>query len=185
MEGTLVHGSIFFHEDYYCQIELIPEENYFITKRQFNKSTDQDEFTLGLEECNIRESKPVNIATRKISIKDISSILNPLAKSYSDNIESGYGSTTYRIKNSNVWGFDYYGIFVEYQNGIISNIWLWTNSNFSNNNSGINFHDALLHIGIQYKLILVDWNREIVVRFSNPADLNNYLINNLGFDLIK
>ena len=164
-------------------IELIPKQNYFVSHRAIDELPDVKGTEAGFLSCNIIPEHPVKVEDQKIPLNDVKSILEPLALSFHDKITSGYSTTTYKVDNTVAWGFERFGIFVEGGQETIRSIWLCSSAKFSTDNSGQTFKKALLALANELGLILVDWNREIIVDIAKERKLNNYLADVLVFDI--
>ena len=179
-----MNDSIFFHEDFYKQIELIPKQNYFVTNRIINDLPDSEGSELGFLSCTIRPKHVINIIDKKIQVNDIKNTLEPLALSFHDKITSGYSTNRYDVVDTIAWGFETYGIFIEHNRNLVKSIWLCHTPAFSSNGSGCMLYNALFNLSIKFDLILVDWNEEIVVDTTNKKQLKRYLNQNLVFDIL-
>ena len=174
--------SVFFHEDFYKMKELLPEENYFATNKYISDLPNENSNEYGYTNINIISKQPIQLKENKISFKDVEDLLNPISLSFFNKVESGFGNTTYVKSNTVVWGFERFGIFVEFQNNSIQNIWLCESHLFSTSNNGYQLQKALNLIGKNYKLILADWDKGIVIRISSLSSLKKYLTNELMFE---
>ena len=174
---------IFFHEDFYRMIELIPKQNYFATNRAIEELPHVEGTESGFFNCNIIPEHPVKVETLKIPFDDIKNILEPLALSFHNTITSGYSTTTYNVDDTVAWGFERYGLFIEYSNNMTKSIWLCNSAKFSKCNLGQSLFKAIFSLATNINLILVDWNRDITVDISNKKKLKDYLNQVLAFDI--
>ena len=176
--------NIYFHEDDYRQIELVPQENFhdnlkFITEESVNVNSSE----YGFESIIERKEQKLKLSDRNISLIEICKILDPICLSFSEYVETGYGQAVFVAGNTVVWGFERYGIFVKYNKDfIVEAIWLCSSFLFSQDNSGKTLSKALSAIADVYKLILIDWNKEIIVSINMVGELEKYLNMVLGFD---
>lgn len=174
--------SLFFHEDFYKQIELIPRQNYFATQRTIIELPHGQETTAGFLTCVVRPEHPVKIMDEKIPLDWVNERLKPLALSYHDQIVSGYSTSTYEVPGMIAWGFERFGIFVENKGGIVTSLWLCGSPKFSGDNSGHALKEAIMALSSEFSLVLVDWNQEILVDTAKERPLRNYLIEVLRFN---
>lgn len=177
---------IFFHEDFYRQVEFVPEENYFERNAHINKLPKKQTSENGFMECIARDNHPFLTANRNIPLDDIDSLLSPLAKTYFNEVKTGYGQTMYDAEYTYVWGFERYGIFIEtnFQRKIVHNIFIAFNHHFDNQkDDATNFTQALISLGRQYKLLLVDWNINSVIKTSTAGETIRYILNNYNFHI--
>lgn len=176
--------QVYFHEDFYRQIELIPEENYFAAHEYINDLPDLVRTPYGFYGTIARKEQPIEILDRKISLNDINSILFNLGGILFKSIQYGYSSAVYEKENTVAWGFERLGIILEYNiNELITQMWLLSSSAFGENNEGIHISKALNVLGKNYNLILVDWDINGLVRISSQTAVNNYLIEVFGFTI--
>lgn len=173
---------IYYHEDFYRQIELIPEENYFSTNKYINDLPLTEGSKYGIYNIVERKEQKVKTIDRNIPLSGIKKLLNPLSLFYSDQVQSGYSTAVYNVENTVVWGFERYGIFVECNDSYAKNIWLCNSAKFSKENTGKFLAKALKSIGEYYALILVDWNKELVVKLDSEQIILDYLNQNLAFN---
>jgi len=174
--------SIFYHEDFYRQIELVPEENYFAAGRFIDELPLKEGSVYGFSNITVRPEQKITLLDRKISIQEIKTILDPISLSYSENVNTGYGQSSWEDKNSIVWGFERYGIFVKQKGKFIEAVWLSNSAAFSQQKTSRHLTDAIFQLSKQYSLILIDWDKEIICRFRSEDDVKEYLCQNLSFD---
>ncbi len=176
---------IVFHEDFYRQVEFVPEENYFERNNYINNLPPNQGGESGFEHCIAREEQPIKTSTRQIPLEEIRELLSPLASSFFTHVEAAYGTTvTYRKENTVVWGFDGYGIFVETDKAdIVQNIYITHNSHFDIVGNGIPIAKALILLGQKHKLVLIDWDQEIVIRIALKHITYQYLRDTYHFKL--
>lgn len=177
--------KIFLHEDFYRQIELIPEENFFAatkamdSRKPVNASSDS-----GFETSSERGSLPVKLEKRKIPFQEIAALLGPGAFLHTQTVATGYGDFSERIAYVECWGYEYMGIFAEYRDTDTSLLWIAQSAEFSEDKSGKLLFEKLHALGKQYGLVIVDWNLNIVVRISSATNLRNYLNNEHGYEVL-
>jgi hypothetical protein len=174
--------SLFFHEDFYKQIELVPRQNYFATQRVIAELPHEQEPDEGFLTCVVRPEHPVRISDEKITLDQVNGKLKPLALSYHDQIVSGYSNSTYEVPDAIAWGFERFGIFVESKGDTVTGLWLCRSTKFSADNSGHALKEAIMTLSSEFSLVLVDWNQEILVDTSKERPLRNYLIEVLRFN---
>lgn len=176
--------TIFFHEDFYRQIELIPEENFFATQKYIEELPKKEGSIYGFKGCVQRTEELIKITGRKIALVELNDLLLSESFIYSDQVKSGYGSSnSYVMENTVCWGFERYGIFAEHENNTVVSLWLCNSHLFKKDNSGQVLYSKLLLLGSKYQLILVDWNKELTVRISSPEHCRNYLANEMYFEI--
>lgn len=180
-----MNNSIFLHEDFYRQIELIPKQNYFFVTKTISTIQEVERSDEGFVRCKIRPEHLIKMASLGIRFDDLKRVLEPLSLGYVEEIDSGYGRSSYRLENTVAWAFERYGIFVDRHNDFVESIWICKSSKFLFSNSANLLSRALTLLANDFNLILVDWNREIVVDISKPINLNLYLVTVLRFNLVE
>jgi len=68
---------IFYHEDFYRQIELVPEENYFASTRFIHDLPPKDGSIYGIKSMTTRPEQKIKLVDRMISFEELSKILLP------------------------------------------------------------------------------------------------------------
>jgi hypothetical protein len=174
--------SIFYHEDFYRQIELVPEENYFAAGRFIDDQLPREGSIYGFPNIVVRSEQKIKIADRNILIEEIRKILDAVSLSYSENVTTGYGKSVWKEKNTVVWGFEQFGLFIKYEKTFINAIWLSDSPVFPQLRTSQHLAKAIFSISKQYSLILIDWNKEIICRIRSENDVREYLYQNLSFD---
>ncbi|MDV3309941.1 MAG: hypothetical protein LOY03_14120 [Cyclobacteriaceae bacterium] len=176
--------TIFFHQDFYRQIELIPEENSCATQRYIEELPSRDGSIYGLKRSVKRAEQRIKIAERRIPLAELNDVLLTEACMYSNQIKSGYGSwTSHALENTVCWGFERYGIFAEHEDDTVVSLWLCNSHLFRKDNTGQVLYSKLLLLGCRYELILVDWDRELTVRIDLPDACRKYLAHELHFEI--
>jgi hypothetical protein len=176
------NAPIFYHEDFYRQIELVPEENYFAVGRFIDELPPIEGSIYGFKNMTVRSEQKITLLDRKILFKDIKNILDPICLLYSENVETGYGQSAWKDKNTVVWGFEQFGLFVKHQGSFVEAIWVSDSPAFSQEKNGKHLSKAIFTISKTYALILIDWNKEIICRIRSEEDVREYLFQNLSFD---
>jgi|GEM_PF-2281628 len=169
--------TVFFHEDYENQIELIPEQNYFRALLDLENLPAKDEIHYGFPNAIIRREHLVQITDLKICQDEFLKLLGAISINYFNKVSTGYGNSTQIKKNTVAFGFERLGIFVSFDAKIITNIWICLSPLFIQSNHCPKLLSALHILGSTYNLALIDWDEEIIVRLSNLATIKEYLIN--------
>jgi hypothetical protein len=174
-------STIFYHEDLYRQIELVPEENYFSVGKFIGDQSAENGSIYGFYNLRVRPEQKVKLLDRKISVTEINDVLGPLSLSYSEDIKTGYGQSIQKAKNTYVWGFEKYGLFIKSQTTLVEAIWLSDSPVFTQLNTSNHLNKALYCVAIRYSLILIDWNKEFICRIRSENDAREYTFQNLPF----
>jgi len=171
-----IFDELFFHEDDYLQIEIIPKDNFF----QKSKNISETEYNYsehGFTDIIFRESNKVPTLSLEITKKNLVSILKKHALAKFDKIYSGYGSTTNILqKRTQAFGYEDYAILFDYDKSIVKNIWLIFDPDLH-----LPFHNyrnltkVLIDIGKIWNLILIDWNEDVIVDLKSKEKITHYL----------
>ncbi|WPV70285.1 hypothetical protein [Chitinophaga sp. LS1] len=169
--------TVFFHEDSYCQIELLPKQNY----QDIGSFPVQEENSFGFEHMLVRDKPLFPTVNLGISTQEMESLLARNAINYFPVVNTGY--STYRVvkEDTVVYGFERLGVFVESKQSIVKNVWLGFSSLFTASESCDYLFKVLELIGEKYPLILVDWNGEVIVRLQEVDEIQHYLESEFGF----
>jgi hypothetical protein len=175
----IIKDSVFFHEDNYCQIELLPVQNLLSKRNEADATKEQSEEALtddGFITISSRTETRYPLDKLKISVTDFESVLKEYALFDIKNVYTGY--STQRLLKNNIHGvgFENYVLYHEFNNNIITRAWLDYNV-FSDTLNGYpeSLQSALLKIGLVYDLILVDWNQLVTIVLRNESALTNYI----------
>ena len=164
-------GTIFYHEDDFCQIEIVPKENLPDLIKQAENISD---FTTenGYSDIYVREENKVSLKSKNINKSKLESLLTKLGTEKHTEITTGYGSE-YRVKSENTIGFgkDYSAIYFDFENDYVENIWI--TSPFGLNQD--NLSNVLYEIGKSWNLVLMDWNRSELIDLTNRKMIEKYL----------
>ncbi|SHJ47459.1 hypothetical protein [Aquimarina spongiae] len=164
-------GTIFYHEDDFCQIEILPKENVFHLLKEVDNISDFTE-EHGYSDIYVREERKITLSARKINKSELEKVLAELETERHTEVITGYG-TEYREKSKNTIGFGkgYAAMYFQYENDVVINIWV-TNLFELNANHVIN---VLFKIGEKWDLILMDWNTSQLVDLTNRDRIKKYI----------
>jgi len=166
---------LFFHEDDFRQIELIPKENFDQAKSQSNEILEFSEKNfdgIGYTNIYIRNDNNIHLQVRKISVEELDELLLKIGFYKVPKVITGYGQD-YRVIASNTIGFgqDYAAIYYDFQENIVTNIWLTQPYNI-NMEKIISF---LEEVGKKWDLLLADWEATEIIDLSDKEAIINYL----------
>ena len=176
------NAPIFYHEDFYRQIELVPEENYFASNRFIDELPPKESSIYGIKNMVVRPEQKIKLSDRMISFEEVSEILSPISLFYSENVNTGYGQSAWRDRDTFVWGFEQFGLFIKHKQKNVEAIWLSDSPTFPQLKTSNHLRDAIFALSKKYSLILTDWNKEIICRIRTENDVREYLYQNLSFD---
>ena len=164
-------GTIFYHEDDFCQIEIIPKENLSDLLKQADNIAD---FTAekGYSDIYVREENKVSLKSREIEKTELEKLLTELGTKKHTEVITGYGSE-YRVKSENTVGFgkEYSAVYFDFENDKVNNIWI-TNLFGLNHDQVV---DVFSKIGEKWNLVLMDWNSSELIDLSSKEMIKKYL----------
>jgi hypothetical protein len=166
---------LFFHEDDFCQVELLPKENLNFIKLQCNQiesSSEKNFDGAGYKEIFIRDANPIGLSTISIQKSELENFLLELHLPRASEVLTGYGQD-YRVQSLETVGFgsDYVAVYFHFQDDIVKKIWftqIW-------NITGEKLVPVLNKVGLKWNLLLVDWEAATFVELSDEQAIINYL----------
>lgn len=160
--------TAYFHEDDYCQIELVCEENLEWCLDQTRRIADFANAHRG-EDMYVRPAHSVELAARWISVDALAEVVT--LPQY-DAVTTGYGSVEEKIPNTSAFGDSGVTIFASHPDGVVSAIWFaLPPSDEASVASALATFSALS----QWRLLLVDWGWGRVIPLSDAVALEAYL----------
>lgn len=167
--------SIFYHEDDYRQIEIVPSDNIDDLKTEAQKVNDfaSNHFDgSGFTEIYVRKDNNTELKERKITPHDLEQKLVILGLDRIANVRTGYGQTHQKsVTDCIAFGKDYSAVYYEYRDNVVQHIWFTNPGNIN--------REQLVHclnsLGMQWKLVLQDWNHAMTVDLSNKQTITEYL----------
>ncbi len=167
-------GTLFYHEDDFCRIELKPIENI---KWLSQELTDLDNFSeeifasYGWTKMYVPKSDQIKLLSRKINPNKLLEIINKTGFTKATTVTTGYGQTT-REDCPSTFGFgrNYSAVYFSTMFDLVDHIW-FTNLFSLDREKTI----QLLHeIGKEWNLILVDWQNHRLVSLADTNEIKNY-----------
>lgn len=175
----ITKDSIYFHEDEYCQKEIVPLQN-LLSKRNDTDVTrehSEDAFTdNGFTTMSVIEETKYPLGNLKISITEFENILKEHALFYFRQVYTGYSTYQTLKPDTLAFGFENYALFYQFNSGIITKAWI-VYSVFSDtlNSYPERLQSTLLKLGLVYDLVLVDWNELLTVILKNKTSVTDYV----------
>lgn len=171
--------NIFFHEDDYCQIEILPKENYNYCIAQCSNIEDfannhMDADGCGYTDIYIRNNNQIPLSTLNLSKDYLKKCMENILPKF-DRVETGYSSYRIEAKNTCAYGFnENITVFFDYdENDIIQNIWLTLDIYEKND---ITNTEKLLHkLSETSELLLVDWGWSEAYLLTETEPIVQYL----------
>lgn len=180
--------NISYHEDFYRMIEFIPSSNYFSSNKYLNDiksnvSTEDNDF--GFKSINVIDEQRKKLIDEKILLSNVEDILNSYLENSTTLVSKGYSESFSKQENIKAWGLEYSVIFVEYVNQFVQSIWLLeTGGPFViQSDRAEKLREVIFTIGSKLDLILVDWNKDLIINASNYSKVTDYLTDILKYQL--
>lgn len=176
-EDTIIldADNYFFHEDDYCQLELIPRENYLTETRTADEIAAQaleSEDDYGWTKCYVRNEENYPTSCKDIPVTEMSDFL--LQQGFTQFQSVTTGNATQVEQCTNVLAFKKFSIVVclDFTTKYLANIWV---GRFPEPGHLGLYKQFLLNFSRHYPFLLVDWNNSAVVDISIAEDINQYL----------
>ena len=173
-----VKNKLYFHEDFYCQVELLPRE----TNAELEKENEKIEnFAqkhsdgLGFTDIYMRDGPKIKTSERKIHLGDFEKVMIESGFQKYSNVYSGYSSHEELCKNTLGFELDSSIVYCDFENNLIKNIWI-DNFRFSNSSDKKEqLINGLFSIGEKWNLILNDWNLTETFDLMNKGEIESYI----------
>jgi len=171
--------SVFYHEDNYRQIDILPIQNIFSVQQEADKISElsEEDYTGDgfLKAYAISQTK-YPLEKLNINRRVFEALLKEDSLFYFDEVYTGYSSYTELKKDTYAFGYENYVIYYTVLNNIVTAIWV--DYNFLSdtlNERPMRLKTTLYKIGVLYKLMLVDWNQDISVDLSKEIGISSYI----------
>jgi len=170
-------ADAFFHEDDYCQVEVLPVAASDYCRTEMGRI---DEFAeahrdgAGFTDMYVRGASPVPLAALKITLEDVRVAVEPLLSPF-DQVFTGYGSHREPCRSTVGWGEGgSHAVFAGVDEvGVIRAVWL---SLYGIPPERIgHWCLALRALPRATELVIADWNSSEVVSLADHEQLATYL----------
>ncbi len=164
-----------FHEDDYCQLELLPEANWDFCAREMSeidRFAAEHRDAAGWTDIYVRKDNPHPVSELQIDRESLASAIQPGMPPF-DRVLTGYNFDC-EARNTLAFGPNYHvTLFAEHDDaGIVSAIWLDLAPRTSTDAStALNAFRAFS----QWPLVLADWGWSVLLRISDSDALARYL----------
>ena len=168
-------ASIYFHEDDYCQIEILPVENLGFCLQQLgliDEFAEEHRVGGGYTDMFVRETNPTSIYSKRIPTAIFESAFEGIPKF--DEVFSGYSSYREKCKYTSAFGYNAnVAVFYEEKDCFIDNIWLALDIDEEKDvSAACNILATLSKLG---DFIIVDWGWGFVEKLGNTENIRPYL----------
>jgi len=162
LQSVLSKREIYFHEDDYCQQELLPREALGYAQSEIKKIGEFAEAHrapdgAGWTEVYVRpKPPPLTMRVLGMTRDDIHAVFSPYLPAF-DLVYTGYSSYRERCRSTAAWGSSQHNaIFADWDDqGIVTNV--WTQLFESDEKSISAASKAVTAIGQVHSIIYVDW----------------------------
>lgn len=161
LQSVFSKREIYFHEDDYCQQELLPRDALAYAEAEVMRIADFAEAhrapdDAGWTDMYVRPKPPVNFRALGVNKEDFDAIISPHLPPF-DLVYTGYSSYRERCRKAAAWGTDQHNaIFANWDDeGIITNV--WTQFFDSDEKSLLAASKAVSALGMLHSIIYVDW----------------------------
>jgi hypothetical protein len=171
LQSAFAKREIYFHEDDYCQQELLPREALAFVESEIKKS---DEFAaahlapggIGWTDISVRQDPPTGFRALKMTREDFDVAISSHLPSF-DQVITGYSTFRERCKKAAAWGTSQQNaILIDWDDeGIIKNV--WTQFFESDEKSISAASKSIAALGTLHSLIYVDWAWSFVCEIFN------------------
>ena len=173
---TFVGPTIFYHEDDYRQVEIIPNDNLSNLKAESKKVEEfaKENFDgTGFTNMYVRSDKDkIELNQRKINPEEFEKIISQLGLERIPNVLTGYGQIFRELHKDCIgFGKDYTAIYYDFKDNVVQHIWLTNHWSLDKEKLG----ECLLELGKRWNLLLQDWNLTVTIDLKDKSEIENYL----------
>lgn len=176
LESIIEGPTIFYHEDDYRQVEIVPNDNLAELEDESKKVNDftKEHFDgSGYTDIYVRsDNNKTELKQRLISPNDLEHKLEILGLDRIPNVLTGYGQTYRELHMDCIaFGKDYSAIYYDFKDEVVQGIWLTNHWSMDRRR----LSKCLHQIGKKWKLLLQDWNLNATVDLSDEQAIDDYL----------
>lgn len=168
--------SIYFHEDDYCQVQLLPKEDqdHLSAEEAKVREVAEKNFTgYGFSNIHVPTKEPISLSSRRINTAEIDNML--LAQRFKRITTVFSGSMSDRAVAQETLAFKCgsYVLYYDQDNGTVRSIWLDLFGKASSANRA-DLINALHLIGTRWNLVLMHWSWSSLVDLSAKHSIEEY-----------
>lgn len=169
-----IKGTIFYHEDDFGQVEIIPNENFerLIKEAENVKDFAEKHFDGGgFTDMYVREESGLKLEERKIKVSELDEVLSKLSVEKHTIATTGIRPDEILSKNTFGYGENYNGLFFDFKQDIVSNIWISGRLDVNDEK----LVSVLNELGTKWNLLLMDWNSLELIDLKNKEQIKKYV----------
>jgi hypothetical protein len=167
--------TIFYHEDDFRQVEIVPNDNLLSLKTE---SEMVDIYTMehfdgsGFTDIYVRNDETkTKLNQWRIDPIDLEKILSSLGFDRITNVQTGGLSYQEQHKNCVAFGKDFCAVYYDFQDNVVEHIWFTNHWSMDKERLANSLHE----LGQQWNLLLQDWNLLNTVDLKDKSSIEQYL----------
>lgn len=166
--------SIFYHEDDFCQVEILPNENFNALIKQAHNV---QQFAAkhfdgaGYSDMILRDDHKIELSERGINPIELETILSQLGSQRHTSVTTGITPGEMTSENTIGFGKNYRGLFYDFESDTVKNIWIAGFLEVDLDKQAKVFNE----LGEKWNLLLIDWNSLELIDLKNKSQINKYL----------
>jgi len=184
LHSVLAKREIYFHEDDYCQQELLPHEDLAFAEAEIKKIAElanahRAPDGAGWPDVYLRQKPPVTFRALGMKKEEFHAVISPHLAPF-DLVYTGYNSYRERCKKTAAWGTaTHNALLADWDDeGIITNVWAQFFD--SDEKSLLAASKAVAALGMLHSLIYVDWAWGYTCELINEEALASRLLSKLA-----
>jgi hypothetical protein len=169
-----------YHEDDFCQIELIPFDNLDFIKTEISNLHDfsnKHKVVNGIGWTDIynRKENPIKTIDKNIHINEIETVLDKCSIKF-DKVQTGCGQYIQNCDNTISYGINNNSsIFFDFNSDkIVENIWM--NIYITTLSEKDDLHNIVNNLSLKFDFLLVGWGWEFYETINNIETIDEYLL---------
>jgi len=168
---------IFFHEDDFCQIEILPVENFAFCLQQVERITefaDAHRVGDGYSDVYMLNDVPFSLHSKKMSATILQSALDNVLPEFEEVFYADSEPNRRKCNHTRAFGHDQNAVlFYDHEDDIIKHIWLALDVKKRVDIAVSNvIFDVLSKTG---EFLVADWGWEFILTINNSAAIDSYL----------
>lgn len=163
-----------FHEDYYCQIEFLPKENFNSVSQVATEISELAAETFdgyGWKTCYVRKEANVPTKSKNISVADLASFLKQDGFWEYPKVTTGYSSKVVLCEHTRAFKKQSIIVCFDARATTVENIWQTFSPDKVDNEL---YKSFLLTMAEKYNFLLADWWKSLIVDISNSNEIDRY-----------